>query len=1157
MSRITEREVAAEISRYLNDLIKEGGYPFDSATVEHKGGRYYPDIVIWEEEYKKAFAIWELKIPGKHEDMKKLVKKLAELNAKFAVVWNFQSGELYEVVNGKLEHRKSYPTYILGDIQEWRIKTKQQAVFREARKILDDLRRLYEGRSLTPYTPDKIYFIGILSKAINNLIDPLHKYITENLQNKKVRDKINAWVVKQGYALGQIDYEKLIARHWAYALAVRILFYFTIRRYHPDLPDLSGNTTWGDLLKAFRIAQSIDWQAVFEPSPLDGLGIPKEAHEVIKELLSDFTKYDFSTVKEDVIGEIMESLIPEEERHNLGQYFTREDLVDFIIGFVADKEEANYLDPTCGTGTFLNRLYDRIKVLSNFRRKHEEILEQLWGIDIAHFPAELATINLFRLDPKNISNFPHVAVKDFFDVMPGDVFEFPPPKAAKSGYKKVKIPIPIFYGIVGNFPYIRQELIEKHVKGYKKKIVKAIAKNWLIKDPFLFKIKGKKIDPKQLEMMNGAALKRLLDNGDVELKLSGQADIYAYLFYHAGAFLEEGGRMGIVTSNSWLDTAYGEWLKWFFLRHFKIVAVVSSWAEPWFHDASVNTAFVILERCSNEKERKDNFVKFVKVKKPLSEILPQNLGIDMFSRWRKIDAIVREIENSHLYGKAYENEVFRIRAIKQEELQEEIKRKGKNSKWGLYLRAPQVYFDIVDKMRGKLIPLKKIAPIRRGYTTGINEFFYLQIEGKGSQEHTVRAKNDRGWVGEIEKGVLKLAIKSPKEVEGIVVEPSNLKYYIFLPPIPENVKDPERFLEATYPLAYRYVKWGEKQRTKNETLWPQVSTVRNRKAWWLLPYKEPAPILLPMLNDKRFVIFINGAKAIADHTLFEFMVDKDVDIIAALMNSTLFALIREVGSRATLGDGATRTDGIDWKNNIYLPDLSTISQRYITKILKSFKNLQRRPIYPIHKELKQKDRRAFDKVVLEAVGLDPDVYLPKIYEGLLEMVDDRLRLPKMRKKLKKSVQKMSRDQLKTKIKEEVIPKGLKPIYTFLPKNIKTDSYPISGRVVRYKRFFNKFHLIDENGNDVGEIEGTENKAKYIIYASRPGIYTVEIPVDEAVVGKVIQEYERYLKEEGRKLYKICIEYTKDHKEAESVAREILKELGLPPLAIEVAMDTDT
>ena len=172
------------------------------------------------------------------------------------------------------------------------------------------------------------------------------------------------------------------------------------------------------------------------------------------------------------------------------------------------------------------------------------------------------------------------------------------------------------------------------------------------------------------------------------------------------------------------------------------------------------------------------------------------------------------------------------------------------------------------------------------------------------------------------------------------------------------------------------------------------------------------------------------------------------------------------------------------------------------------------------------------------------------------MVDDRLRLPKMRKKLKKSVQKMSRDQLKTKIKEEVIPKGLKPIYTFLPKNIKTDSYPISGRVVRYKRFFNKFHLIDENGNDVGEIEGTENKAKYIIFASRPGIYTVEIPVDEVVVGKVIQEYERYLKEEGRKLYKICIEYTKDHKEAENITREILKELGLPPLAIEVAMDTD-
>jgi hypothetical protein len=42
----------------------------------------------------------------------------------------------------------------------------------------------------------------------------------------------------------------------------------------------------------------------------------------------------------------MEGLIPEDERHALGQYFTREDLVDFIIGFVVHDDNAYYIDPT-------------------------------------------------------------------------------------------------------------------------------------------------------------------------------------------------------------------------------------------------------------------------------------------------------------------------------------------------------------------------------------------------------------------------------------------------------------------------------------------------------------------------------------------------------------------------------------------------------------------------------------------------------------------------------------------------------------------------------------------------------------------------------------------------------------------------------------------
>ena len=50
------------------------------------------------------------------------------------------------------------------------------------------------------------------------------------------------------------------------------------------------------------------------------------------------------------------------------------------------------------------------------------------------------------------------------------------------------------------------------------------------------------------------------------------------------------------------------------------------------------------------------------------------------------------------------------------------------AKWGKYIRAPEIFFKILEKGKGKLVPLKKVAEVRRGFTTGANEFFYLTEE---------------------------------------------------------------------------------------------------------------------------------------------------------------------------------------------------------------------------------------------------------------------------------------------------------------------------------------------------------------------------------------------------------------------------------------------
>jgi|GEM_PF-302637 len=1224
--RLTEPEVASDLKETLNRYIEQGGLPFDRASVERKVEGRRPDIVIWTDyEARRAFALWELKAPGERskENLAAVLEKALNLNVRYVLLWDFRSGDLYEVEDGQLQHRRSYPTDLLCSLEEWIDPSKRRQVENQAKRILDDLAQLARGESLTPYVPDKIYFTSILQDAIHQLVPSLKERIFKAKASRNIRQELDRWAVEQGYRTdpADMDMDAMLARHWAYSLAVRILFYFTIRRYYSALPDLcpmpeSAQPLSERLWSAFSSAQAVDWQAVFEQSPLDRLGLPLEAERTLESLLDRFHRYDFSLLKEDVIGQIMEGLIPPEERHALGQYFTREDLVDFILGFVADDPEKSYLDPTCGSGTFLNRLYSRLRWRSQYRASHAHLLERLWGVDIAHFPAELATINLFRQDVRDVNNFPRILVRDFFRIQPQQTFEFPPPQATALDYRKVRIPMPRFHGIVGNFPYIRQELIEDKSPGYKQTIVQTIAREWFWKDPYLFKIRG--INNRILEkvLQEGPAqhqgwLDQQVQKGRVDLRLSGQADIYAYLFYHAAAFLEEGGRLGIVTSNAWLDVAYGAELKRFFLRHFKIVAVVASWCEPWFEDADINTAFVILERCEDAAERARNVVRFVKVKKPLADLLPGDLLLRENDRWRTVDALVREIETADAQIAAWdpitgqvqplhgvhtvETGNLRIRLVPQAELERELESRGETAKWGLYIRAPQVYFDLLEKAGDRLVPLNEVAEVRRGYTTGINEFFYLKPLRPGSEPGTVLVENERKknapkWVGEIEEECLQPVIRSPKESPAPSIDPNRLRYRLFLPPYINQIaeemveafreelknkklkredrrrrerefyeqlrKTLEQELQNMYPLAYAYVRWGESQRTSDGRLWPEVPSVQGRRIWWLMPDKRPGPILMPMINDRRFVIFDNEQGVFVDHNLFEFLVsDEQAELCVALMNSTIFALVREVISRVNLGEGATKTEGVDWNYNALLPNPSSIDSQKAKHIIRAYRSLQHRPVGAIAEEIRQKDRRALDRAVLEALGLDPEEYLPQIYQGLEEMVRERLALPEMRTTRKQQVRRMSLNQIKEKVRQEVLPGGLKSIAAYLPTHPKpeTRAVPLTGRPVQWRFFLNQYTFIDPEGNEVGEWIGEEVQARYVLYAWKPGHYRVEVPVDPIVAGKAVQQYEQDLRRTADEIFQRLLEATQDYRQATRATEEILESLGLPLLAVARAM----
>jgi hypothetical protein len=47
-------------------------------------------------------------------------------------------------------------------------------------------------------------------------------------------------------------------------------------------------------------------------------------------------------------------------------------------------------------------------------------------------------------------------------------------------------------------------------------------------------------------------------------------------------------------------------------------------------------------------------------------------------------------------------------------------------KWGIYLRAPDIFFKLLDRCGSRLVPLGQIAEIRFGVKSGADDFFFVR-----------------------------------------------------------------------------------------------------------------------------------------------------------------------------------------------------------------------------------------------------------------------------------------------------------------------------------------------------------------------------------------------------------------------------------------------
>ncbi|MBI1900885.1 MAG: N-6 DNA methylase [Planctomycetia bacterium] len=915
--------------------------------------------------------------------------------------------------------------------------------------LLRELGDILSGRRRDWLPPDDI-FIRSLESHLDWPVQLLGAYLLQHSEQSRPFDlRVQRWMSDQDWTFVRTPHEEWakavdnMAKTLAYVWANRLIFYKALRARFPDLPRLELRSSIkkpGEAVEAFNrlfqkaVERSGDYEPLLMPSAKDWATElafqPTSGLDAWRGLLRGIESVDFRQVPSDVVGRIFQKLIGPDERHRYGQHFTGDDVVDLINGFCIRHAADAVLDPACGSGSFLVRAYYRKRHLDP-ARPHLDVIGELFGCDIALYPAHLATLNLAAREINDEANYPRIFRRDFFDFSPQRPFCEIPDGAG--GRKDV--PLPVLDAVVGNPPYVRQEKVEKDNKS-------------------------------RYGQIAGAAWPGL--------RLSGRSDLHCYFWPAATRLIKPDGYFGFLTSSSWLDVEYGFALQGWLLANFRILAIMESAAEPWFEDARVKTCITIVQRCDDDAERMANLVRFVRFNRPLAEIIGIPPGQDERARQESIEALRRRILSTESDSRDRDlriivktqrdlwNEGVRAGAILRDvepaetpdETDDEAAAEKPESattaamnhirdvavngyragKWGRYVRAPDVYFDVLKRFGQRFVALGEIAQIRFGVKTGCDAFFMpTDITAEMLSRHLTDREFRRNAGGaprkDVALGKLKIVkagdgsvhpiearhlapeVHSLMKVDRPVIRAADLDRVVLL------VREPLDRLKRKSPWAWRYLRYGMTvpfASTKSKPVpIPKRPTCAARSPWYdLTALVRPGIAFWPMAQQYRHIIAANPERLICNHNLFDVtpadLSTNESEALVAVLNSTLVGLFKTFYGRFAGTEGNLKTEVVDVEL-LEVPDprgispglakrmsdaLASMGRREVGRLVEEqlmdchtperARRLAGRPVV-LSDELQQPDRRDLDDAVLELLGVsdasERTTLLARLYEA--------------------------------------------------------------------------------------------------------------------------------------------------------------------------------
>jgi len=900
ISTYNERSWAIDLIGHLKHLALQGNRSIKDAsgeqTIRAEGGSLFPDVLLFgDRATARILQGWELKMPDTsiddYEFRNNAETKARALGLDSFLLWNVSYARLYVYNKGSKSFERSKDWSDLADIttrasvipnhQRWK------ALATEIFGYLNDLfdRNDLEGRQFV----EAYRSGGVTALIMENASEVSETLLKAARQNSRLNAEMVLWWerYKAEYAGGTLL--QILAQAVISNWIGKILFAHILRETDQraqNVAAINDTTTPSEALELFRqLSEDCNFWTIFS----DSLGlalIPEKTWSELKQFNQLLNDLRVGAVDQGQLSGILEATVEVATRKLRGQYPTPIELARLLVRLcIRNTISDKVLDPCCGSGTIARAA-----------------LEQKLAADVPAYDVS-RTVFAGDQDPQAVQIATFALAKPSLMHMPLRIFQ-------KDAFT-LKAETEIDFRNPSNGTLFREELGQ----------FQAITSNL----PFVAQA-GRKQYGNAINQVKAAM-------GPEGQNFTARADIAAYLPFSLHALLEEGGRLGIIITNAWLGTDWGDDFYKHLGQYYDLKSVITSGAGRWFQNSEVVTNILIMEKRSNyEGPRTD--VNFIVLTRPLGEMADED----------SVGFAAAQIELGQT-----QNDTMTIRAVNPIVL-EEFRRLGLGG------NAQFVNCDWILSL--PLIPLKSLFSIRRGERGGNNALFYPKAGHGIESEYIIPlAKNLKDFT--------KLSGKAAKEAFSCSRTETELE-------------------ELGHTGALSWI--------RNFSTSENIEKLsRTKEPWYSMDADQLADLVMTINYGTRLFVPRLTPPAFADQRLVPIEplenTEVDIELCHALLNSTIsMFMIEGMGFGRGLGVLDLNKNRIE--DYMHILDPNQLNPAGIESIKAAFQPLLERDVMDVADELEQPDRIAFDKAVLSAYNLEIDIQ--QIYDCLLSLVEIRM-----------------------------------------------------------------------------------------------------------------------------------------------------------------------